>query len=78
MSKQLEALARKHPDKIDSVYWDSDGYWVDLIWGWNIGNMEHLIHAQTVAEILYSFKKELRRCEAGCQCHWDRKLKGEK
>jgi hypothetical protein len=56
MSKTLKRLAEKHPDKIESVDHDSDGYWIYLRDGWLTGEPSHTIHEDTVKDCLIEFR----------------------
>lgn len=55
MSKTLDKLAERHPDKIEMWYRDSDGYWVELNKGWQLDGC-HGVHEDTVADCLSAFK----------------------
>jgi hypothetical protein len=54
-NKTLDKLAASHGDKIASWYKDSDGYWIDLKYGWQLFGT-HTVHELTVKEALASFR----------------------
>lgn len=53
--KTLEKLARRHPDQIESVEHDEDGYWVYLKDGWVSALGTYILHEDTVKDILAEF-----------------------
>lgn len=55
MSKQLEKLQSRHPEKIRDWYKDSDGYWIDLQYGWQLQGT-HTVHEWNVRDALDMFK----------------------
>lgn len=55
MSKALNALQAKHPDKIAEWYRDSDGYWIGLRPGWQWGGGS-IVHEWTVRDVLAAFR----------------------
>jgi hypothetical protein len=62
MTKRLNELAAKHPDKVRRWYHDRDGYWIELQpgWQWRAG---HAVHERNVRDALRSF-----RDIAPCDC----------
>lgn len=61
MSKVLNGLMKRHPDKIHEWYHDSDGYWIDFKSGWSIDQV-HGVHEDTVKDSLIQFGR-VERCE---------------
>lgn len=67
-SSTLEALAKKHPDIIESIsYEGEDGYWLYMYKGWYAPSCETgTIHEYTVKDCLEQFKQryyDLKRWE---------------
>jgi hypothetical protein len=66
MSKQLQTLRQRHPEKIHAAYRDQDGVWIEFHPGWmNMITETHAIHEDTVREALAAWKWTRR-----CSCEW--------
>ena len=61
--KTLDNLKASHPDKIRDWYKDQDGYWINLMPGWQFWDA-HCVHEWSVKDALASFK-QVRPCECG-------------
>lgn len=65
MSKVMNDLVRRNPDKARDWYKDSDGYWLQLKRGWQSEPHSycHGLHTETVQEMVREF-----RWVAPCDC----------
>jgi hypothetical protein len=63
MSKTLDALLAKHPDKITSVSDEGrdDGYWLFLKKGWCCGEV-HSVHEWNMRDLRAAFRS-VARCD---------------
>ena len=61
MMKTLTELLAKHPEKVRRWYKDSDGYWIDLNYGWQWYGV-HGVHEWNVKDAVASFR-EVTMCD---------------
>lgn len=75
MSRTIQALVARNPDKVEEWYRDQDGYWIELKWGWRRERHDtvHSVHADTVREVVRDFK-----LVTPCNCDDCRKHLGRK
>lgn len=75
MSKVLNDLMAKHPEKISEIEddrGDRNGWWIHLRCGWVCTLMEtHSIHEDTVAECLKVWKSVKPCSDRFCSCDCD-------
>jgi hypothetical protein len=66
MSKTLQSLKKRNPDKVDDAYRDSDGYWIELAPGWRREphDLVHMVHEDTVAAVVEAFRR-IVPCDCG-------------
>lgn len=63
-------IPKKYYDRIKEIYYDDDGYWVNLNKGWSYdGYGSHTIHSDTQQQVL----KCIRDTEL-CDCDYCKKL----
>ena len=63
-SPAVDKLVGDNPDKIDRVYRDGDGIWLDLRRGWRAGlcDYTHTLHEYSAREIVSAFR-EVHPCD---------------
>jgi hypothetical protein len=72
MSKTLDKLKAKNPDKVAEYFHDEDGWWLDLLPGWSRDGV-HTIHTDTISDMVSDFS-DIQRCPDRCYCRRGRGL----
>lgn len=59
-------IPKKYQERVQDLYRDQDGYWIDLKRGWRRhDNLCHIIHEDTQKELLNVLRKTIK-----CNCDY--------
>lgn len=56
IEKLMARIPKKYRDRIDELTHDEEGYWLWLKDGWVLDDGSHLIHAETIADLLFELR----------------------